>query len=72
MGQLDIRCPSFWEDGGMPRKHTGFGEDVSPEICIGGLPGDVVSLAIVMDDLDIPLMGELNHSKTALKDYMNV
>ncbi len=59
--QLEIKCPSFGENGWILRKHTGFGEDISPEILIEGLHADVVSLAIVMDDMDIPVIGELNH-----------
>lgn len=58
---LQIICPSFSEIGEIPRKHTGFGEDISPQISIIGLCGKVKSLAVVMDDLDIPFVGELNH-----------
>ena len=59
--QLVVECPSFQKDGQMPKKHTGFGEDISPEFLIHGLSQDVVSVAIVMDDLDVPIMGEMNH-----------
>ncbi len=58
---LSITCPSFGQDGQIPKKHTGFGEDVSPEFCIEGLSPDAVSLSVVMDDLDIPVLGELCH-----------
>lgn len=57
---LDVSCPSFTY-GQIPIKHTGFGEDISPEIVIGGLCDKAKTLAIVMDDLDVPFIGELNH-----------
>lgn len=58
---LTVDCPSFHADGQIPRKHTGFGEDISPEIVISGLRAEVASIAILMDDLDIPVLGRLNH-----------
>ena len=48
-----------WEK--YPQKHTGFGEDISPQFLIDGLRDEVKTLAIIMDDLDVPLAGELNH-----------
>lgn len=59
--QLDVVCPSFGKDGKMPKKHTGFGEDISPELRIGNLSVAARSLAIIMDDLDIPLIRAYNH-----------
>lgn len=61
MKDLLVRCPSFSEDGQIPRKHTGFGEDVSPEFVLTDLENAVVSIAILMDDLDVPIVGRLNH-----------
>ena len=58
---LHVRCPSFGADGAIPKKHTGFGEDVSPQFTIDGLFEEVKTLAIIMDDLDVPIVGELNH-----------
>lgn len=58
---LIIKCPSFSEDGEIPIKHTGFAEDISPEILIEGLTEEAQSLAITLDDLDIPFMKEYNH-----------
>ncbi|MDD4074605.1 MAG: YbhB/YbcL family Raf kinase inhibitor-like protein [Eubacteriales bacterium] len=58
---LAINCPAFGPDGRIPKQHTGFGEDVSPAFSIGGLKPDIASLAIIMDDLDIPVLGTLNH-----------
>lgn len=58
---LKIICPSFGVDGQMQTKHTGFGEDISPAFSIEGLCSEVKTLAIVMDNLDVPFAGELNH-----------
>lgn len=61
MNELLVKSPSFECDGQIPRRHTGFGEDISPEFILTGLSGEGKSLAIIMDDLDIPFIGELNH-----------
>ncbi len=58
---LRVACPDFREDGEIPKRHTGFGEDVSPRFSVGGLSEGVRTLAIVMDDMDVPFQGELNH-----------
>lgn len=48
-------------NGYMPKKHTGFDADVSPEFQLLNLSDDVISIAIIMDDLDIPLIKAYNH-----------
>lgn len=58
---LEVRCPSFSESGEIPKRHTGFGEDISPEILIDGLSDEIKSIAIIMDDLDIPMVKEYTH-----------
>ena len=58
---LNLSCPSFSQSGEIPKRHTGFGEDVSPRIDISGLSCEVKTLAVIMDDLDVPFFGELNH-----------
>lgn len=58
---LQITSPSFENNGSMPRKHTGFGEDISPAFRLSNLSPEAVSIAIIMDDLDIPLIESLNH-----------
>lgn len=45
----------------MPKKHTGFGEDVSPAFQLLNLASETVSIAIIMDDLDIPMIKAFNH-----------
>ena len=59
--QLRIVCPSFGKDGEIPKKHTGFAEDISPEFQIENIRNEVKSLAIIMDDLDIPMVMAYNH-----------
>ena len=58
---LQITSPSFENNGAMPKKHTGFGEDISPAFQLSNLSSEAVSIAIVMDDLDIPVIKTLNH-----------
>ena len=58
---LNISCPSFGVDGQIPKKHTGFGEDISPAFSIEGLRSEVKTLAVMMDDRDVPFYRELNH-----------
>lgn len=58
---LYITCPAFSENGEIPKKHTGFGEDISPEFSINGLLGNVETLAVIMDDLDVPFTKEYTH-----------
>jgi len=45
----------------MPKKHTGFGKDISPGFELENLSNDAVSIAIIMDDLDIPFIKAYNH-----------
>lgn len=56
-----IRSKSFENNGMLPKKHTGFGEDKSPEFMISDIPDGVVSLAIIMDDLDVPFRSSFTH-----------
>lgn len=61
MDTLTIKSPSFEDNGFMPKKHTGFGEDISPAFTLLNLTHKAVSLAIIMDDLDIPFISAYNH-----------
>lgn len=56
-----ITSSAFTDNGFIPKRHTGFGEDISPDLRIENLPDAAVSLAIVMFDLDIPLIGKYTH-----------
>jgi len=37
--------PASENNGAIPRRHTGFGEDLSPELRVSGIPAAAVSLA---------------------------
>lgn len=56
-----IASKSFENNGMIPKKHTGFGEDKSPELMISDIPDTTVSLAIIMDDLDVPFRSSFTH-----------
>lgn len=56
-----IESNSFKDGGTIPLKNTGFGEDISPDFRVIGIPDGTVSLAIVMDDLDVPFRNRFNH-----------
>ena len=45
----------------IPQKHTGFGEDLSPKLILSEIPDGTVSLAIILDDLDVPWKKNYNH-----------
>lgn len=56
-----VSSTSFENMGMIPKKHTGFGEDVSPEFTIGDIPDNTVSFAVVLDDLDVPFTKAYTH-----------
>lgn len=58
---LVITSPAFRQGGPIPKRHTGFGEDVSPAFRLSGLCPEAVSLAVILDDLDIPLIPAYPH-----------
>lgn len=60
-GNLTIISSAFKNNGTVSKKHTGFGEDISPDFSISNLNEETVSIAIVMDDLDIPMIKAYNH-----------
>ena len=59
--KLKITSPSFENNYMMPKKHTGFGEDISPAFKIENMSHKAVSIAIIMDDLDVVFSNEYNH-----------
>ena len=56
-----VSSTSFKNNGMIPQKHTGFGEDISPEFIITDAPEDTMSFAIILDDLDIPFCKSFCH-----------
>jgi Raf kinase inhibitor-like YbhB/YbcL family protein len=51
---LTIRSSAFKEGGGIPRKYTCEGDDVSPPLEFQGVPQGAKSLALVAHDPDAP------------------
>lgn len=56
-----ITSPQFENEGWMPDRLAGYGEDDSPELLIDDIPEGTVSIAVVMDDLDHPITPGFNH-----------
>lgn len=56
-----VRSKSFENNGMIPKKHTGFAEDISPELLINDIPDKAISFAIIMDDLDVPFTKAFTH-----------
>lgn len=57
---LVVKSPAFKQDSAIPKRYTGYGEDVSPALHLSDVDAAAVSIAIIMDDLDHP-MGIFNH-----------
>ena len=51
---LTFTSAAFEDGGSIPRKYTCEGDDVSPPLRWDGVPGDVQSLALIVDDPDAP------------------
>lgn len=51
---LTLTSPAFAEGGKIPSEYTCDGENTSPELHIANIPEGTKSLALVMDDPDIP------------------
>jgi len=58
--ELFVTSPSF-VDGIIPEQFTGNGEDRSPQLVFANLSEEAVSIAVIMDDLDVPIVGVYNH-----------
>jgi len=58
---MKIYSDAFQNHGCIPVKYTDYGENKSPGFQIEEIPDGTVTMAIVMDDLDIPLIKAYNH-----------
>lgn len=61
MKTLSVTSPAFSEGEWIPRKYTGYGEDISPELHIENIAKDGVTMLIVLDDASHPLFKNFNH-----------
>lgn len=51
---MKISSFAFAEGASIPPKYTCDGENISPPLIIGEVPGSAVSLGLIMDDPDAP------------------
>jgi Raf kinase inhibitor-like YbhB/YbcL family protein len=52
--QLKLSSPSFNQGAAIPVRYTCDGTDINPAIRIEGIPADVSSLAVLVEDPDAP------------------
>ncbi|MFH1064715.1 MAG: YbhB/YbcL family Raf kinase inhibitor-like protein [Candidatus Woesearchaeota archaeon] len=55
MTSLTLTSPAFQDNGDIPAKYTCQGDDINPELVIGGIPAETKTLALIMDDPDAPV-----------------
>ncbi|MFZ0564961.1 MAG: YbhB/YbcL family Raf kinase inhibitor-like protein, partial [Chlamydiales bacterium] len=51
---MQLKSPVFEKGSTIPRKYTCQGIDVSPPLEIADVPAEAKSLALIMDDPDVP------------------
>ena len=59
--ELTVTSSAFAEGGKIPVKYTGRGEDISPDLQLSAISEKARSIAVIMDDLDVPGIGILTH-----------
>jgi Raf kinase inhibitor-like YbhB/YbcL family protein len=59
--KLKLASKAFREGEKIPVRYTGRGEDISPELTLENIHAAAKSIAIMMDDLDIAIIGRYNH-----------
>lgn len=55
ISKLIVTSPAFEQEGMIPIRYTGRGEDISPELHLSDIDDRAKSLAVIMDDLDHPI-----------------
>ncbi len=61
MDDLKITSAAFENGKSIPKIHTGFDADVSPDFKLHNLSKSTVSVAATMIDLDVPFFSEYPH-----------
>jgi hypothetical protein len=61
VADLKVTSPAFDHHKAIPAKHSGDGEDVSPELMWSGAPEGTRAVAIVVHDPDAPLVDGFTH-----------
>jgi len=58
---LVVECSDLVNGGKFPLRYTGRGDDISPEFIIKNLSPNGKTLAIILDDKNVPFFGTYNH-----------
>jgi hypothetical protein len=61
VADLKLTSPAFDHHRAIPARHSGDGEDVSPELMWSGAPEGTKAFAIVVHDPDAPLVDGFTH-----------
>ena len=61
ISDMQLMSPAFEDGGSIPAKHTGDGDDVSPELTWTDAPEDTRSFALICHDPDAPLIKPGNY-----------
>ena len=59
--RLVISSSAFDDMGTIPIQYTGEGLDFSPDLRLAELNDRAVSVSIIMEDLDVPIVGTITH-----------
>lgn len=59
--ELILTSKAFIEGAKIPIRYTGRGEDISPELMLENISPCAKSMAITLDDLNVPIIGRYNH-----------
>lgn len=54
VANMKLTSTAFGHNGKIPPEYTCDGEDISPELHISNIPNNAKSLALIMDDPDVP------------------
>jgi Raf kinase inhibitor-like YbhB/YbcL family protein len=50
-----VTTPAFEHEGLIPKEHTGYGSDISPELHLRNIDENAKSIAVIMDDVGHPI-----------------
>jgi len=56
LSSMQLSSPAFGNRGSIPKRHTGEGEDVSPELAWRDAPEGTGAFAVICHDPDAPLV----------------